>query len=99
MHYAKWKISSNKEFVDILKTDLQNFLQENGFSYDAVIGKWREKGSIDVFKNGEGKKPINTHNVSIGAIKKASCVRLHLSSEGTREVDDWVEESGQFQLF
>lgn len=93
------KISNNKEFVDILKTDLQNFLQENGFSYDAVIGKWREKGYIDVFKNGKSQKPINTHNVSIGAIKKTSCVRLRLSSESTGKVNDWIEESEQTQLF
>ena len=82
------KFISDGKFVEIMVNELKSILQENGFSYDAVIGKWRENGYIETFKNGKNRPPINTHNVAIGVVKNVSCVKLCLSPEDAEMVNE-----------
>lgn len=63
--------------IYIVNTALKDALHSNGFSLDAVAGKWKEKGLL--IPNSQGR---NIHNTRING-KKANCYKISLIEDET----------------
>lgn len=67
--------------VYIVNTALKDALHSNGFSLDAVAGKWKEKGLL--IPNSQGR---NIHNTRINGAK-ANCYKISLIEEETCTIE------------
>lgn len=80
----------DENIVYVVNSMLKDELHSAGFSLEAVIGKWREKGYS--IPNSQGK---NIHSTRINGVK-STCYKLDLSSFRTDE-DIEIEQSFENQ--
>jgi len=66
--------SKNENLVYVVNTALKDALHSNGFSFDSVAGKWKERGWL--LPNTQGR---NVHNTRING-KKANCYKLNFDT-------------------